>query len=449
MLGMWGPKITLDARPRRARRWVALSALATLAALVVPPAWGLEIPDVRGDQLLFFYDAREGHTSFVSITNPANVAVVLELASYPPDLADPLVEIVTLEAGRNRIVDMATAFEKGSVGRAGVLVVTPVAGEKDLKAVVPPAPLAGSFTVAGPQSAFGENAFARSVERRVVAGTIVDGNTVKYAALSPGILMIPVFYDPATLDDPKVDGNRIALIAFVDSYQADGPFRITAPTPPLSLTPTFCVQATGRLEAAAVDVAGVSLTDLQALAGEVKLTSSGSLFFEVADGAANLFGVFSQASGEFAAGQRLPAADQVPDCVATPTPTGPMPTGPTPTQTLVPVPVCGNRTREGLEECDHDDFGTPHDCGGIVGGHCGGVLGCTSDCKFDLSQCGPCSCGGDVDCSVNIDCTSVKAQCKLGGACQDHVCVASQPTGDELAKVCNSVDPLDHKPRCP
>jgi hypothetical protein len=441
MLGAPESRIRLRARGRRSRGAVVLAAAGMLVALVAARAWAIQIPDVRGDQLLFVYDTRANHSSFVNVTNPASDPVVVEIASYPQDLTTPVTEVVTLEAGGEHIVDLATAFGGESNLRAGLVVVTPIMAADKPIPVAPPSPLAGSFTMAGKVSAFGENAFARSIAH-------TQGGVVKYETLQPGTLMIPVFYDPQQLDDPGVDGNRIVLVSFVDVYGEDGTFRVAAPETPVTLRPTFCVSKFGRLEPATFDVSGVNFTTLQDLASPEKVKRAGSLFLEEMGGEdANLFGVFSQAKANFAAGQRLPAADEVPAC---PTP------GPTATATVTPIPgptpTCGNGKAEAPEECDKSDLGTKTTCLRVIGGDkCepGGVLTCRSDCTYDLSQCSKCTCDHDSDCNIDIDCSSVSPGCKvLDGACQDGRCVPGTPSDAERTAICTSNRPGSHDRRC-
>jgi hypothetical protein len=117
-------------------------------------------------------------------------------------------------------------------------------------------------------------------------------------------------FSPQMLAPPSQDGNRIILVAFNDRYGQ------TFDIEPLSDTVqvTF-FDTTGQLVAQdSVPVNGVLLSDLQALAGTVTLSSSGKVFFETGTSGdrANRFGLFSQSLGTFASGQRMPAVDLVP-----------------------------------------------------------------------------------------------------------------------------------------
>jgi hypothetical protein len=447
-----------------ARPWVGAYRTAVavgIAALLgvlggAPPARGIDIPDVRGDQLFFFYDAREyddemaegrARTTFVNVLNPGAENVVLELATYPANLADPTTETITLGPGQNQVVDFAD-----DLAAAGLLVVTPVVSEANHTPVVPATRLAGSFTVAGPFSGFGENAFARSVEGERSAGATVDGTSVRYEPIRPanGVLMIPTHYDPGDLNPPEEDGNRVVLIAFEDRYGGTAGFRIGPPATALDVQPIFCGEA-GRLEGGTVEVAGVLVTDLQSLADDALPRSSGSVYFKVGSTSASVFGIFSQAVGHLGAGHRLVAAGQVPPCATAPpeiTPSPPIITPVTPPPTAR-QPVCGDGLAEGDEECDGSDL-RGMTCLLVVGGRScdGNVLHC-SGCKLDTSACGACSCSQDRQCRVSIDCEAVRPGCGRDvRACRMSRCVSAPPSGEDLAEICDGQDPEDRRPRC-
>ena len=129
------------------------------------------------------------------------------------------------------MIDPSAFGGGGAAGTAGLAVVTPVVSSDDLTPVVPSQPIVGGFTFANLQlsSGFGQNPFARSAVGAgsgapAAPGTQVDGVSVVYERFDPGILNIPVYFDPATLAPPANDGNRILIAAFADRY--DGAFSI-------------------------------------------------------------------------------------------------------------------------------------------------------------------------------------------------------------------------------
>lgn len=330
---------------RRASGVAALAALSLAAVFGVPTADGQTIgtPDVSGDQLIFLYDARTDRVAFLSVANPSDDTIFLDVALYNADLSAEIAgQTVSLEGAANIVIDPTSFAGGGANGNAGLAVITPVISMDDLTPIVPPERIVGGFTLANLQlsSGFGQNPFARlAVDGSgspAAAGTTVNGTTVAYERFDPGILTIPVYFDPATLAPPENDGNRVLLAAFADDY--DGAYGLSAVS--TSAAVTFLNSSGERIVSAnSVPISGVLLSNLQSVAGGADIDgASGKVFFEVSANGGNVFGLFSQSIGTFAAGQRMPAAEEVPMGVEptmvptpTPTPTGgpiePPPTG--------------------------------------------------------------------------------------------------------------------------
>jgi hypothetical protein len=303
-----------------AARW-ALAALTVAAgAIRTEPALAqseIRVADVRGDQLLFVYDARPGRVSFLLVSNPGGTPVTLDASFYALSLESRLGgETLALPAGGHLVLDPANVAGGAAAGSAGLAVLTPIAGGGDPTPVVPPEPLTGGFTLANTAlaSAFGENAFGRlavsSDGSRASAGSAVTGSDVRYQRLQPRVLTVPLYFDPRSLGPAESDGNRVVLAAFADRY---GVGFDVAPAD-TSADATFLDASGATIARRTVSFAGVLLSDLQSLAGsEVPLTSSGKVFLDVRGSEANVLGVFSQSLGTFASGQRMPAVDEVPE----------------------------------------------------------------------------------------------------------------------------------------
>jgi len=270
----------------------------------------IPVPDVWGDQLLFFYDARPGRVSFLSISNPSSKAVTVEIAFYPLQLDRRLgQETRTLVGAANVVLDPATAAGGVGGGQAGLVVVTPIQTD-DASPIVPPEPLAGAFTLANTTlgSAFGENAFGRlavdGVGIRPRAGRVVDGSTIRFQRFAPSGLIVPVYFNPARLGRPEDDGNRLILVAFADRYA--GRFDVVSAR--RSLTARFVDEKGVQRAFGTAIVDGVRLTNLQELSGGVVLNESGKVFLEQGtEDAGSLFGIFTQSLDTYASGQRLPS----------------------------------------------------------------------------------------------------------------------------------------------
>src|SRR6185436_17317876 len=128
-------------------------------------------PGSRGDQLLFFYDARDGFTTFMNLRSTGASALPVQILFYGPDMSAPFVRNETLPVGPGNAgeagvggslsIDVATLRASGLPAQAGLATVTAV--DKNGAPIVTRI-LTGSFTVANLQtnSAWGSVAAART-----------------------------------------------------------------------------------------------------------------------------------------------------------------------------------------------------------------------------------------------------------------------------------------------
>jgi hypothetical protein len=329
---------------------LAAACLTLVTATLARAQTTVGTPDVSGDQLIFFYDARAGRVPFLSVSNSSDSPIDVEVAYYDTSLSARLgAEVVPVAGGGNLVID-PTSTSSGAAGgvangKAGLAIVTPVAGPASSQPIVPPSPLTGNFTLANTTlgSAFGENALARlAVDgsgQHAAAGQNVDGNAVKYQRFAPNALVVPVFFNPNTLDPADQDGNRVILAAFTDHYGAQFDVAAVSQTAQAS----FLAKDGVRAAAGSVSIQGVLLSNLQEIAGSSAVfTSSGKLFLQLGGVSGNVFGIFSQSVAPFASGQRLPAVNSVPSGT-TPTPGGtPTPRSTSTGSTVTPTPNPGS-----------------------------------------------------------------------------------------------------------
>ena len=302
-------------RPAAAR---ALALLASAALLAATPALAQTVPtpDVSGDQLLYLYDARTDRVPFLLVSNPSDETVFVDVAFYPADLSSRLGGgVIELGSAANEVIDPTTFAGGVANGNAGLAVLTPVASAGNLQPIVPPRPLTGGFTLANLAlgAGFGQNPFARFAVtaggQPAAPGTNVDGDSVRYERFTPGVLTVPVYFNPDTLSPPQNDGNRVLLAAFTDQYGV--PFNVGALS--TSFTATYFNASGLKITEQAGQIDGVLLSDLQSLAGSASLGgSSGKVFFSLDAGSGNTFGLFAQSIGTFSAGQSMPAVAAVP-----------------------------------------------------------------------------------------------------------------------------------------
>ena len=307
-------------------KWIGFLAAAVALSGPAGAADTLGVPAVSGDQVVSVYDARSGRVTFLSLSNPADESIFLDIALYAEDLSSVLAEkTVSLLPAANLVVDPTNFGGGGANGSAGLAVVTSVKAIDDLTPVVPPEPIVGSFTLANLNlmTGFGQNPMGRFAidvgsGDRASPGTEVDGVEVAYERFDPEILMVPVYFNPADLGPAADDGNRVLLVGFTDDY-GDGAFGVGPAS--VDVQASFFDNSGFRIAQNSLVFSGVLLSDLQSMAGGTDIDgSSGKAFFELDASEANLFGLFAQSLGTFAAGQRLPAVSAVPTGTAAPEP---------------------------------------------------------------------------------------------------------------------------------
>ncbi len=282
-----------------------------------------------GDQLLFFFDARPGRTTFLTIGNPSADAVLVEVVFYSQSLTTRLAEdTILLDGAGATVIDPTTVG--GVSGNAGLVTVTPIVDAADHRPIVPPRPLVGGYTIANLAlgAGFGQNPFGRlAVSRgpgtrpdipRAAPGAIVDGDRIRFQAIQPGLtspaLVVPAYFDPTALAPVEQDGNRLLLAAFTETYDAPvgpgGAARFTLEPRARAITADFFDDAGAAVVTdQPVLVSGVYLDSLQGLAGAAELDRPGRVELTLSEPPQpgdGVFGLFGQALGTFAVGQRLP-----------------------------------------------------------------------------------------------------------------------------------------------
>ena len=167
------------------------------------------VPDARGDQLAFYYDARSGFTTFLNLHNAGESSLTVSLAVYGPDFGEPFGDVFALAPGSTRTIDVAELRDRGLPAQYGIAFATVVDGAG--RPVVTRS-LAGNFTVANlaTSSAWGAAAAARTAVQlgsggvtTPALGTTIDGESVLLRAIRPDRVSLAVYYDPATLASPR------------------------------------------------------------------------------------------------------------------------------------------------------------------------------------------------------------------------------------------------------
>lgn len=266
-------------------------------------------PDGRGDQLVFFYDARDGFTTFLNLHNTSDAEVVVSVLAYSPDFEAPFEDTLTLAAGTTRTLDVAELRDRGLPAQHGVAFATVV--DPAGRPIVSRA-LAGNFTVANLQtgSAWGAPAAGRTAIELTASGVVtpeagapIDGESVLLRAIRPERVSLATYYDPATLQDPALGGNQLVFVSFND---VPGElFAAEAATTHWRLTARR--NDGGALPNESYTADGVDVTHLEAVLGEGTSGQAGSVLFAAdPSGAYNRLVFFTESLGTFSTGYLLP-----------------------------------------------------------------------------------------------------------------------------------------------
>ena len=268
------------------------------------------VPEGRGDQLVFYYDARDGFTTFLNLHNPGDEALTVSLAAYGPALGAPFTDLITLGAGATRTLDVAELRDRGLPAQVGVAFATAVDGAGS---PVVTRSLAGNFTVANlaTSSAWGAAAAARTAVQLTAGGVVaaergatIDGESVLLRALRPDRVHLATYYAPDTLQAPEQGGNQLIFLSFND-VPGDA-FGAAAASTRWTLDARRNDGA--AFSAGEVDVSGVQVKHLEELLGDDAGSSAGSIVFSAAaSGAYNRLVFFTESLGTFATGYLLPA----------------------------------------------------------------------------------------------------------------------------------------------
>jgi hypothetical protein len=280
------------------------SAMTTHAQVVITQ------PDLAaGSQLIFYYDAREGFTTFVNIRNGGGDPLTVKLDVWGPTFETNVTQTFALAAGGVRVVDIgALKNTDGLAAQQGIAVASIVDGS-GLPIHITRG-LAGNFTVANlaTGSAWGSPAVGRSARNVVdgmepANGTVVNGSLVVYQIIQPNVLALATYYNPQNLAPVQDHGNQLIFVNF-----KDGPAGA-----PLTVAQTNWLMiatrgADGTQLSATFAVTGVIEHDIVTVLGTEANGAPGGGGFIRGDGtaSANRFIFFVQSLGTFGTGYLLP-----------------------------------------------------------------------------------------------------------------------------------------------
>lgn len=286
---------------------------------------GISTPRAVGDQVVLYYNASPGFTTFINVGNDGGSELTLSLLFYGPTFDAPLAKTITLPAKGVTTIDVGALRDSGLPAQFGIMFATAV----DASATpISTGALTGNFTVADvvTGSGWGAAGAARSAVDRdggsVPAGTQIDGKPTTLTPFAPDGLSLAAYYDPASLPPVTYDpvsyaplagsGNQLIFISFNDTYTPQ--FGATAAGASWWSTMT---RANGTsLSEGTAHFEGVMISDIKTFSGPPGNGAGGSLRFiteEVHFGLPSLPSsrliYFTQSLGTFGTGYLLPTID--------------------------------------------------------------------------------------------------------------------------------------------
>ena len=287
------------------------SVMTTRAQLVITE------PDLAsGSQLIFYYDTREGFTTFVNIRSNVATPITVQLEVWGPafDEATKVTRTFSFAPLAVRVIDVgALKTTDGLPAQQGIAVAS-ILNESSLPIHIRRG-LFGNFTVANlaTGSAWGSPAAGRSVRSVVdpmaepADGTVVTQLGVHYQLIEPTVLTLATYYNPETLAPVEDHGNQLIFVNFNDGIGTRAPLT--------SASTTWGVIVTrgteGTFLTSTVDTAGVTERDLVSVLGTEAngAAAGGGLTRGEGSVNANRFVFFVQSLGTFGMGYLLPSLD--------------------------------------------------------------------------------------------------------------------------------------------
>ena len=289
--------------------------LLSLSSAVTTHAQGVTTqPELGlGSQLIFYYDAREGFTTFVNIRNNGNSgnALRVQLDVWGPffDSQTKVTRIFELPAFQTRVTDIGALKTTDGLPAQQGIVLASVLNESG--SPIQQRALMGNFTVANlaTGSGWGSPALARSARQLngtpAPDNTVVNGTTVFYQVIQADLLALGPYYNPETLAPAAEGGSQLIFVNFKDNQG-----ELATPS---TATTNWTVLATrgndGSLLGGPIAVTGVSDRDLVSLLGaDANGASGGGGFARTPTplDTANRFIFFVQTLGTFGMGYLLP-----------------------------------------------------------------------------------------------------------------------------------------------
>ncbi len=286
--------------------WLLIGLLLARTRALAAPT--VSAPGGVGDQVIFYYDARDAFTTFINVHNGGASDLTVRVLAYGPTFANPFVETTHLPGGGLVVLDVGAWRGAGLPAQNGVVIATAV--DVSGASIVTRA-LSGNFTVANlaTNAAWGASGAARTAVRATsskapLLGDVIDGTKVVLPAIQPTNADLATYYDPQTLAPVAQSGNELIFLAFEDvpgSGYAATSARVT--------WSVAGVRNSGATLGLTRFVAsGVTVSDLESVIGGRVNGASGGVFFRAAPDPAPITRLifFAESLGTFGMGYVLP-----------------------------------------------------------------------------------------------------------------------------------------------
>lgn len=299
---------------------LAVSAPSCADAGVMLTSIATEQPTGQGDQLVFYYDAREDFTSFLTVRHAgpqSSFALSVRVVFYSGGFSLPFSRDIELEPGQLKILDVGALRAEGLPAQPGLAVAFAI---DPTGAPIVTRALTGNFTVANlvTGSGWGASAAARSAINAAAettsavappgtlpaTGTVIDGTLVALRPVQPRELDLAAYYAPNDLAPPGDGGNQLIFLSFADVLGT--PY---AAQPAATSWRLVARRSDGSLLAdTAYGVSGVEVTDLASVVGPAVNDSGGSIRFSADQTPERIsrFVFFAEALGTIGTGYMLP-----------------------------------------------------------------------------------------------------------------------------------------------
>ena len=311
-----------------------LAALIALAMWPAPAGYAafpnpVSAPDGKGDQVIFYYDARDDFATFINIGNDSAAELAVSIVFYSGDFSAAFPRTVSLPAGALAILDTHALKESGLPTGVGVAIATAVDASG---APIVSRGLSGNFTVANlrTNSAWGAAGAARSaIQKRTSPspapsppppdlGSVIDGSNVGLPPIQPASANLAAYYNPNTLAPAADGGNQLIFVTFEDVPGTPYVAKVASTTWTITAN-----RSSGAPAGSASFVAnGVTVSDLASLLGDGVRGSSGSAVLTASRASHPITRLvyFTESLGTFGTGYLLPRGRAAVDA-PTPTPT--------------------------------------------------------------------------------------------------------------------------------